>query len=120
MHNFFDADPVSVTVGETTPGIHASLALAGHITGTVTGPGGAALIPDVPVSAYAFQAATGTWFAGPASAPTAPTTSADSRRAPTASSSPDNDGLYTTEYWDGAATVENDGDMTPPGTQSGE
>ncbi len=123
MRNFFDADPVSVTVGETTPGIDASLALAGHITGTVTGPGGVALSsPDVLVSAYALQvggywdvvrrtsvASNGTYNLGGLPSGT--------YRVEFAS----NDGLYITEYWDGAATVENAGDIvvTAPGTQSG-
>ena len=44
------ADDVPVTAGQTTSGIDAALAVAGHITGTVTGGGGA--LEDVSVAAY--------------------------------------------------------------------
>ena len=46
------AKPVSVTAGETTEGIDATLALAGHITGTVTDANGAPL-PGIWVNVYA-------------------------------------------------------------------
>ncbi len=41
---------ISVTVGMTTPGINASLSLAGHITGTVTGPDGVSPLTNVVVT----------------------------------------------------------------------
>jgi len=46
------ARPVSVTAGETTEGIDATLALAGHITGAVTDANGAPL-PGIWVNVYA-------------------------------------------------------------------
>ena len=47
--NLDAADDVPVTAGQTTSGIDAALAAAGHITGTVTGGGGAL---EAPVTAY--------------------------------------------------------------------
>jgi Carboxypeptidase regulatory-like domain len=52
------ANPVSVSVGATTPNINAALQLDGDITGTVSGPSATALsgicVTAVPVSGYAL------------------------------------------------------------------
>jgi 5-hydroxyisourate hydrolase-like protein (transthyretin family) len=49
-----DADDIDVTVGQTASGTDAELSDGGHLTGTVTGPGGSALA-GVYVAAYRWD-----------------------------------------------------------------
>ena len=46
------ADDIAVAAPETVAGINASLALAGHITGKVTGPDGTTPLQDINFYAY--------------------------------------------------------------------
>jgi len=55
------ADDISVTVPQTVTGIDASLALGGHITGTVTGPDGVTPLEDVYVRFYHWNESNSNW-----------------------------------------------------------
>ena len=57
------AAPVAVTAGQTTPGIDATLAPAGHIRGTVTNASGDGLV-DISVTAYQSNGMAGWTIAG--------------------------------------------------------
>ena len=55
------ATDITVNAPTTTAGINASLALAGHISGTVTGPDGTTPIQNIHVRAYQWDAAGSGW-----------------------------------------------------------
>ncbi|RYD50104.1 MAG: hypothetical protein EOP85_00255 [Verrucomicrobiaceae bacterium] len=56
------ATSVSVTLGEDTGGINASLATLGRISGKVTGPDGVTPLPDVEVEAYLYDEYDEYWY----------------------------------------------------------
>ena len=100
------AKDVVVAEGGSVSGINAQLAPASHITGTVTGPGGAA-VQGVYVSAY--QKAPGTTYWSPVNGSTS-TDAAGHYDLRGLKSGTYRVGFFSsdhiTEYWDNAATAE--------------
>jgi 5-hydroxyisourate hydrolase-like protein (transthyretin family) len=55
------ATPVTVTAGQTTSGINASMGGYGRITGNVTGPGSIKALSGIIVDVWQYDAASATW-----------------------------------------------------------
>ena len=101
------ANPVAVTAGATTPGINATLAVAGHVTGTVTNASAVGL-GGISVAAYRADGSGG--WNDVAWTQTAADGSYDLGGLPTGSYRiefrDDNDGAYVRQYYNNKPTID--------------
>ena len=101
------ADNVAVTAGATTSGINATLAVAGHVTGTVTKAGGAGL-GNIHVNAYRSDGSGGWEPVDITGARTAADGTYDLGRLPTGSyriGFQDDAGVYAAQYYNNKPTL---------------